>query len=292
MAPEPILQIPDLDICKAEDLHLQILEQVLSEDTQRLIREEVGERCAICFAVSPPSTGGRALPLLNRREAKYAIALTVIPADFSVDCQDNGLWLCSHCIPMMISCGTMMATSFFLPVALLNYILKFRSEEPPKSHIPFYEVMRRLESQPSLDTAASAVLGQYKLLSVDPETVHLVYPHLPPFIANQARDGPSFVYDTRNANSLTPSFNDDQPRNQMWKIHRPPGVMFAFLSTHLSTVIYAVQDGDYMPPEECLKYASLFCELKEQFHSRSLPSTGEMKRDPLDGSSGWKSHKF
>ncbi|KAK7050949.1 hypothetical protein VNI00_005061 [Paramarasmius palmivorus] len=276
--PEPILRIPGLDIRDAEDWRLVIPKQILSEPTQRRIREEVAERCVICFTKTPYSEGGRALPLLHRFHVQIASSFQIIPDDFPVDCQENGIWLCPRCIRMMISTRyNGMAASFFLPPPLLRYILERRKENPSPST---YQILKDLEDEPSLDEGASALLGTYKLRPAEPLVREMV-PDVPSFITHQASDGQAYTYDIRSSTCSTPTL-DDSPRNQFWKLHRPPWIMFAFLVTHLFSAHYAMRVDDYIPPEECKLSAALYSDLLVKRLETTTMTEPKMVRDGSD----------
>ncbi|KAK7050950.1 hypothetical protein VNI00_005062 [Paramarasmius palmivorus] len=256
--PEPILKIPGLDIRDAEDLRLVVPKQILSEATQRRICEEVAERCVICFTKTPHSEGGRALPLLHRKHVEIASSLEIIPDDFPVDCQENGIWLCPRCIPMMLSTHyNAMVVSFFLPAPLLRHILERRKENPSPST---YQILKDLEDEPLLDEGASALLGTYKLRPAEPLVSEVMFPDVPSFITHQASDGQAYIYDIRSSTCSTPTL-DDSPRNQFWKLHRPSWIMFAFLVTHLSFAHYGKKLDGYIPPEEGKLSAALYSDL-------------------------------
>ncbi|KAK7050948.1 hypothetical protein VNI00_005060 [Paramarasmius palmivorus] len=257
--PEPILKIPGLDIRDAEDLRLVIPKQILSEPTQRRICEEVAERCVICFTKSPYSEGGRALPLLHRIHVETAISFQIIPDDFPVDCQENGIWRgysFRFIYPTPLTFFE-LKLSFFLPAPLLRYILERRKENPSPS---IYQILKDLEDQPSLDEGASALLGTYKLRPAEPLVSEVMFPDVPSFITHQASDGQAYTYDIRSSTCSTPTL-DDSPRNQFWKLHRPSWIMFAFLVTHLSFAHYGKKLDGYIPPEECKLSAALYSDL-------------------------------
>ncbi|KAK7051040.1 hypothetical protein VNI00_005152 [Paramarasmius palmivorus] len=282
--PEPILRIPGFDITVAEGLRLVLPKQVLSEETQRQIWEEVGERCVICFAVSPYSEGGRALPLLHRMHVKFASSLQLIPDNFSVDCKENGIWLCQHCFPMMLSSQWhAMAVSFFLPAPVLRYIRKQRKDRP---YTPVYQILRALECQPSLDDDAFALLGKYKLRPARPSARKLMFPQVPSFIIHQASDGHPHTYDTKTA-TCTPTLAEG-PRNQFWNIHRSPAIILAFLFARVRCLFYDENEGDYIPAEECIESATLYRALLldsvREPVSVSPPMAGvEMARGEMEG---------
>ncbi|KAK7051057.1 hypothetical protein VNI00_005169 [Paramarasmius palmivorus] len=144
------------------------------------------------------------------------------------------------------------------------------------------DILRELEDQPTLDEEAFAFLGLYRLRPARPSTRELIFPRVPSFIVRQASDGDPHIYDTQSTTTSTP-VDEGTPRNQYWKIHKPPAIILGFLFSRVKSVFYNEKEGEYVPPEECGESARLYVAVLFNSLNRPRPVSPSME---LEGTSG------